>query len=244
MPTTTSSSPDSASQPEPTATDSVFDDFARVDSAASGDKAAAGGVSLELKEPSRSELRQDAPAVHSRFQTADIQPKEPQVRADDTTLPVARPFLDAVFHWAASVPLAVNACGQVLCCCRLRIFRNGALGRATEWAVLITELPQADDLLSHIARRHNPGAPARACLAEIADLVKAGYLLRAPHEQIAWFLHDAEQTSRERPLRHHRIQRVRFNVRDVSGKCIYIGFMRTPVAPEELELAAGGLVEL
>lgn len=162
----------------------------------------------------------------------------------DAIPPVARPFLDCVFHWAASVPQSLSATGQVLCCCRLRIFRNGALGRATEWAVLITEHPQADDLLSHIARRHNPGVPARTCLAEIADLVKSGYLARAPYEQISWFLHDSEQTSKARPVRHHQLQRVQFNVHVGDAKCIYLDFLRVSVAPEELELAAGGLVEL
>lgn len=180
----------------------------------------------------------------------------------DFTLPVARPFLDCIFHWAPAVPPAVAVTGQVLCRCRLRIFRNGTLGRAVEWAVLITELaqPSAEDQAflnpATLAKRglhaaflvtdrlQNPGVPARACLAEIADQVKAGYLSRAPYEQISWFLHDREQTSRDRPIRHHQIQRVQFNVHATGAKCIYLEFMVTPVAPEELELAAGGLVAL
>jgi hypothetical protein len=178
-------------------------------------------------------------------ESTDFQPKDCKGGVQpDAIPPVVRPFLDCVFHWAAAVASSVSACGQVLCCCRLRIFRNGALGGATEWAVLITELPQADDLLSHIARRHNPGVPARACLAEIADLVKANYLARAPFEQISWFLHDCQQASKARPVLHHQLQRVQFNVHLSGSKCIYLDFLRVPVAPEELELAAGGLVEL
>jgi len=170
-----------------------------------------------------------------------------QPEPQDTTLPVARPFLDCVFHWAAAVPPAVDPAGQMLCRCRLRIFRNGSLGRATEWAVLTTELSQdlSDDLRSGTwTIETNPGVPARACLSEIADQVKASYLARAPYEQIGWFLHDRGQTSKDRPLRHDVLQRVRFNVHQSGGKCIYLGCMLELVAPEELELAAGGLVEL
>lgn len=176
-------------------------------------------------------------------QGSELQPKEFKGGIQlDSIPPVVRPFLDCVFHWAAAVAAFDQA--HVLCCCRLRIFRNGALGRATEWAVLLTELPQADDLLSHIARRRNPGVPARACLAEIADLVKAGYLARSPHEQIAWFLHNPDQASKDRPVRHDVLQRVRFNVHVAGSKVIYLACAVAQVAPEELELAAGGLVEL
>lgn len=190
------------------------------------------------------------PASAPEFQPKDSKGGD---QPDGFTPPVARPFLDCIFHWAATVPAAVDPAGQVLCRCRLRIFRNGTLGRAVEWAVLITELAALSDDDREFLRKgrgaiyapeHNFGLPARACLAEIADQVKAGYLARAPHEQISWFLHDRGQVSRERPLRHDVLQRVTFNVHVTGGKCIYLGFMREPVAPEALELAAGGLVEL
>lgn len=181
----------------------------------------------------------------------DFQPKDNQVGGQQPDVPsVARPFLDHVFNWAA--PLHEGGSLLTPSRCRLRIFRNGALGRPTEWAVLITELPTLpDEDLAFIDRGgvvyapdHNPGLPARNSLGEIADQVKHGYLLRAPHDQIGWFHHITNQTSHDRPLPHDVIHRVKFNTHTAGGKVIYLNFALLPVPPEELELAAGGMVQL
>lgn len=196
---------------------------------------------------------------------------QPFVHSSETeVLPFARPLLDSLHSFlvdpdlcgtgtpAGASPTVQPPSSQVapvspdreeqpardgLSRCRLRIFHNGNLGRAHDWAVLISELlPQTPALRGRFT---NPGIPARHHLDALATGIKRTHLLRTPAEQIAWFYHQTAITSIDRPRPHDLLDRVDFCIWDKGlAKDIYFGFSLEPCSPEDLELAAGGLVNL
>lgn len=211
--------------------------------------------------------------------------------SEDASIPFARPALDAVHIFLAplEVPAAIGeyapaspeekasrrvdrfdcvrsvqrgGSGSALSRCRLRIFRNGTLGRPCDCAVLISELPPQS---SHLSGSHtNPGSPARPHLDQLATEIKRTHLTRFPAEEIAWFYHQEGVMDADRPLPHDhpprpstqrpfrlapadfrpqldRIQMARFSS---NLSKVYFGFALEPCSLEDLKLAAGGLVQL
>jgi hypothetical protein len=70
--------------------------------------------------------------------------------------------------------------------CRVRIYRNGHLGRSNDWVVQISELPP-DPNGGAYERWVNPGAPARPHLDQLGTEIKRLHLARVVAEEIAWF---------------------------------------------------------
>lgn len=172
--------------------------------------------------------------------------------SESESAPAARPLLDVCHSFmapgVAQPPIALSdspvpGCDRPsLSRCRLRIFRNGHLGRAYDWAVVFTELPAAP--VGNVSRLENPGTQARASLDQLATEIKRLHLLRVPCEQIIWFYHEAHITCSDRPRPHSLVHRILFSRRQALGKDVYFGFCLDAVSHEDLELAAGGMIEL
>lgn len=163
-----------------------------------------------------------------------------------------------------------NAQISVLSRCRVRIFRNGNLGRANDWAVVITELPEQpnDDVgcsrvsawltLSRTARV-NPGADPRPHLDQLATEIKWLHLAPFPAGEIVWFFHQrltlfgADVVYRihfavvkfEKQAFHHLARGRGESPSAARFPDIYFGFrLEHEHARAELDLAAGGMVAL
>lgn len=177
---------------------------------------------------------------------------------------LAQPILDICHTWlapsavddpgeAARGSLGARSAGVILSRCRLRIFRNGSLGRVYDWAVLISELsPQPGG--GAYERLVNPGVPARAYLDQLATEIHRLHLARVPPEEVAWFYYQAGVVFDDRPRIHNLhaargIYLVAFSSPEIwsakaAGKLIYFGYVLEPVSIQGLEICAEGRVAL
>lgn len=162
------------------------------------------------------------------------------IRSSPDLPPVVRPFLDVVHGYVA------QSVQPVLCRCRLRLWLDrvslqGIGHRNARYVALITELPPGE------AYNQNPGLEARLCLTLIANQVRRVYVGRrgfGAEREVLWFHQQPGVVSADRPRPHDELHAIEIKLSESLVQCYQEARLGAIVAPADIELAAGGMVEL